>query len=262
MSEMPLIITVGPDRLREVQGAAVVTAHLSYRVCRGPHLYRVGGMNPPRGGLMGLDSRGFAGGGEVGPFCQEMVRECTARGFRGAVCDFEQGRDPTLERALAQLGETFQRRELALYVPESYGRGVPHARVMISSALSGGSLQKRLEEAVERYGGHRVVLAVECMAEDFFLPSPSGSGLPLSQQELSRKLEELAPSVFFSRELCARYFTYMSRDSGAHFVLFDDGGTVRQKVELARRMGLCGVVCAWPEIARWAGELGLGHSGT
>lgn len=49
---------------------------------------------------------------------------------------------------------------------------------MISSALSGGSLRQRLEEAVERYGPQRTTLAVERVAEDFFLPPQPGRGVP------------------------------------------------------------------------------------
>ena len=119
-------------------------------------------------------------------------------------------------------------------MPERYGAHAPHSRVMIPSALSGGSLQKRLEEALERFGESRVVLALEKRAEDFYLPSPTGSGQPLNDQELAELKRRLSPSVFFSGELCARYFTYMSRENGAHFVLFDDGDTLRHKTEVRR----------------------------
>ena len=64
-----------------------------------------------------------------------------------------------------------------------------------------------------------MTLAVQRVAEDFFLPSPSGSGTPLSQDELHRRIHQLSPSIFFSQELCARYFTYMSRETGAHFTI-------------------------------------------
>lgn len=60
--------------------------------------------------------------------------------------------------------------------------------------------------------------------------------MPLSRRELEEKLEQLHPSVFFSHELCARYFTYMSRESGAHFVLFDDRDTLRKKLEVAQEL--------------------------
>lgn len=64
---------------------------------------------------------------------------------------------------------------------------------MIPSALSGGSLSRRLEEAAERFGRERVTLAVQRVAEDFFLPSPTGSGVPLSRRELEEKLSSCTP---------------------------------------------------------------------
>ena len=59
-----------------------------------------------------------------------------------------------------------------------------------------------------------------------------GQGRPISQETLERLQRRLNPSVFFSPDLCAHYFTYMSRESGAHFVLFDDRDTLRKKLEL------------------------------
>ena len=145
-----------------------------------------------------------------------------ARGFTGVVCDFESGRIPPLEQVVQELGNQCFRRSWTLLVPEQYGHCSPHAQVCICSALSGGTLVQRLREAQERFGRDRVVLALQRVAEDFFLPSPTGSGTPLTQEELRERIQQQQPSIFFSHELCARYFTYMSRESGAHFVLYDD----------------------------------------
>ncbi|UQT46765.1 hypothetical protein M5E87_16075 [Flavonifractor plautii] len=38
---------------------------------------------------MVIDNTGFDGRGEAGPFCQEVLRECMARGYDGILCDFE-----------------------------------------------------------------------------------------------------------------------------------------------------------------------------
>lgn len=257
MSMDSIILTVTPDRLREIQSLPVTPAHMAYRLGKGPHLFRTGGPSAPRGGLMMMDSRQFDGLGSPAPFCQEVVRECAARGFSGILCDFEAGRLPPLEQIIHQLGENCARRGWQLYVPEQYGHCADHARVLISSALSGGSLHQRLTEAQERFGADRVALAVQRVAEDFYLPSPTGSGSPLTREQLRQRLEELHPSVFFSHELCARYFTYMSRESGAHFVLFDDGATLAKKLEVARGLGVPAAVLAWPEVCDVYGELGL-----
>lgn len=260
MSSMRFCITVTPDQLREIRGLSVTPAHLAYRMGQGPHLFRTGGNSAPYGGWMVLDCRDFDGLGRPGPFCQEVTRECAARNFSGVVCDFEAGRLPPLEETVAQLGNECSRRGWNLLVPEHYASCSPHAQVMISSALSGGSLELRLKEAQQRFGRERVVLALQRSAEDFFLPSPTGGGRPLTQEQLHRLMEERSPSVFFSRELCARYFTYMSRDSGAHFVLFDDDQTLVKKVEVARSVGISTVLGAWTDLRDAAPALGLSFS--
>ncbi len=247
------LIPVPPGQLRALQGWDVIPAYLAYRAGKGPHLFRAEGPPPPRGGLMVLGSRGLEGTGAAQPFCQEVVRECQARDFLGAVLDFEL-QTPLLEQIARTLDESFSRRNWQLYVPEFYGLKCPHARVAIPSALSGGSLERRLEEAQERFGG-RAVLSLQVSAEDFFLPSPTGSGLPLAREELKALMERLSPSVFFSADLCARYFTYMDRKTGAHFVLFDDGDTLRRKVETARRAGIGVFLIPWQEAEPYAGQL-------
>ena len=255
MPQDTFIVTLPPRQLPALQGWQVTPAHLAYRLGPGPHLFRADS-TAPRGGLMVVDDKDFDGLGKIGPLCQEILRECQARGFSGAVLDFE-GRLPPLEQVARQLDEQLTRRGWTLFVPERYAPHAPHARVLIPSALSGGSLQRRLEEALEHFGESRVVLALEKRAEDFFLPSPTGSGQPLTPQELEDLKQRLSPSVFFSRELCARYFTYMSRDNGAHFVLFDDGDTLQRKVEVARKLGVHTFLAPWAEAAPYASQLGI-----
>ena len=119
---------------------------------------------------------------------------------------------------------------------------------MIPSALSGGSLRQRLQDAVEQYGAERVTLAVERVAEDFYLPSPTGQGMPLTREELRARIEERSPSIFFSGELCAHYFTYMSKENGAHFVLFDDAGSIRKKLSIARSLDIANAILAYPQV--------------
>lgn len=257
MGKETFLMAVPPNRLGELRGLSVIPGHMAYRVGRGPHLFRSGETGTVRGGMMMLDGRGCDGVGSPGPFCQEVVRECAARNFSGVICDFEGQPNSLLTAILRGLEDGLSRRGWTLHVPEHYGRLVPGARVMISSALSGGSLELRLREAMERFGGGRVTLALQRTAEDFLLPAPGGSGTPLSREELRQKLERLRPSVFFSRELCARYFTYTTREGRPHFVLFDDPDTLRQKLEVARRLGLHTFLAAWPEVEDAAAALGL-----
>ena len=250
------IVTLTPRQLSGLHPWRATPALLAYRLGPGPHLFRADNALLPRGSLMVVDDRDFDGLGQTAPLCQEILRECQARGFVGAVLDFE-GRLPPLEQIVRQLDEPFAQRDWTLYVPEAFAQSTAHARVMIPSALSGGSLQLRLEEAGERFGRERVALALERAAEDFSLPSPTGSGQPLSQEQLEALQRRPSPAVVLSGDLCARYFTYMDREGGAHFVLFDDEDTLRRKVEVARRTGIRTFLAPWAEIAACAAHIGL-----
>ena len=63
----------------------------------------------------------------------------------------------------------------------------------------------------------------------------------------SRLLDRESPSVFFSQDLCARYFTY-ARDGETHFVLFDDADTLSQKLRTGGNMGFAAAFLMYPEV--------------
>ena len=247
-TRMQLILAAPPEDGKAAQAHGLTLANMAYRVGGGPHLFRSNQPIPARGGLMYIDDGGFDGRGTPDAFCQEVVRECAARGFGGVVCAFDR-KLPLLTAVVEQLGPMLVRQGRSFYVSEPYGRCTATGRVLIPTALSGGSLRQRLGEAVERYGAGRVALAVERTAADFFRPSPDGQGRPLTREELKARLEERSPSVFFSDELCARYFTYMNRQSGAHFVLFDDAGSIRKKLRLAEALGIDRALLCYPEVS-------------
>lgn len=69
-------------------------------------------------------------------------------------------------------------------------------------------------------------------------------------------MERESPAVFFSQELCARYFTY-SRGGDTHFVLFDDADTLNQKLKVGASLGFSAAFLMWPEIRDLAGTLNL-----
>ena len=67
---------------------------------------------------------------------------------------------------------------------------------------------------------------------------------PAAFQQLQARL---SPSTFFSQELCARYFTYQE-DRKTHFVLFDDAGTIRRKIQIGSTLGLSTGFLLFPEV--------------
>lgn len=260
VSKEPMIVLTTPEERNQLQGLPVIAAHMAYSVGAGTVLLRAQSARSLGGGYLVLNSSRYDGTGRIEPFCQQVVQECQYRRFQGIVCDFEGGRLPPLEKIIHILGEQCANRGWKLLVSEQYGHSSPHAAVMIPTAISGGTLETRLQEAQQEFGQHRIALALQRTAEDFYLPAPNGRGISLSQKELRQQLETRNPSVFFSREFCARYFTYMSQETGAHFVLFDDPATMQKKVELAANLGITTVLAAWQDIADATRELGLSNT--
>ena len=255
MEKIKLILTVLPSDVRAAQRLGLPMAHLSYRLGKGAHLFRSQVTTAVRGGYMVIDDTEFEGQGDSSAFCKEVLMECSSRGFQGVVADFQQSPTPFLGEIVSALAGLLTRRGWPLFVPESYGSFSDQATVMISSAISGGSFSQRMQEVIAQYGASRVALEVERVAADFFLPAPSGGGRPLSEEELSALKKQLSPSIFFSNELCSHYFTYMDRESGAHFVLFDDGASMGKKIQIASSLGIQTAFLDYPDAKDWVGEL-------
>lgn len=251
--EMNMILAVAPGQLTEAGAWGLPTAHLAYRVGSGPHLFRANTPIVPTGGLMVMDDGRYAEGDGAEGFCNEVLRECAARKFTGVVCDFRGKPRSALAGAVGKLAELCGARGLGCYVSEPYGLAAPQAKVVVPTAVSGGTLQGRLEEAAGRFGD-RVALWVDRSAEDFLLPSPGGAGAPLTAEELKRRREESGSDVFFSSELCAHYFTYMAGEKG-HFVLFDDAGSVKKKLRMAKNLGVTDAFLPYDTMADLLPEL-------
>ena len=242
------ILLTPPDTLDQARTLGLPLAHMAFQLGDDGHLHQ--SPLPPglRGGWMLVGcARPPEPPADPWTMVREIVELCLRRQFGGVILDLECPPDPLLSRMISLLDTALSRRGRPLILPEAYGAYSPRASLYLSSALSGGSLRRRLEQAVETYGAKRLILSLHRSREDFFLPSPAGSGRPLSQEEWQRTMERLDPVVFFSPELCAYYFTYMSRTSGAHFVLFDNSASLRRKQELAKELGILTTFWLFPQ---------------
>lgn len=253
--QFTLFLVTPPEQAQRAAKYGLLGAQLAYHVGNGPHLFRTQGTLTRSGGVLVAHHSGFDGRGEAEPLCQEVVRECTARGYQGVFFDFEGQPFPVLRKAVELLGPAFQRRGWSLYVPEGYVTACPSVKAVISTALSGGSLKQRLSQVAEKLGPQRVALGLEWVAEDFTLPAPDGAGVHLSQEELDRLLEQRAPAVYFDQELCAHYFTYMHTGQSAHFVLYDNASSMVKKLAIAHALGIQEGFLPLPEREEYLREL-------
>lgn len=252
-------ILTPPEQCGELRVWDALPAHLAYRLSPGMRLLRLQGGQNLRGGIMTVGDCTADPNGPPDAFCLDVERECAARGYRGVILDFDRALPP-LSRLVQRLDLVLLRRGITLFVPEYYAPLAPHAKVLISSAISGGSLSQRLQEALERFGPGRTVLAVEKAAEDFILPALDGCGTPLSCAELEQLKSKTCSTVFFSRELCARYFTYRDSNGGIHFVLHDDTDTLCRKLDTARQCGIRFFLLPWAEICAAPDRFGIART--
>ena len=223
---MPLYLAATPDRLTRARAVTPRLAHVAYRL--GPGSELLAAPLPPalRGGLMVLSDWDC-------PPVEEPDRLA---------------RLEALSPLLASCGRT-------LYVPEHCP--IAGATILLCTALSGGTLEGRLTQAVDQYGAEHLALDLQRLAMDFPLPCPGGQGTPLTLPQL----EALAAGrpTFYSDALCARYFT-LTRQGQTHFVLFDDARTLRRKLELARQLGIRDALVMLPEVEDLLEPLFAGES--
>lgn len=251
---MQLYLAVTPKDYPSVRQRPLQFAHVAYRIGTDNHLLRQNLLMGTKGGLMSLGDRDCPPITNPGQLIRQILNECGLRGYHGVVADFEQ--PPTPDRAvfLENLSAALSARRGRLYIPEKYARDVGNAIPVVCTAISGGNFQQRLEEAVQAYGKNRLALDVERLRMDFLLPSPSGKGIPLSQQELENLFVQFQPTTFYSRELCARYFTYHQKET-YHFVVYDDANTIREKIRIGTQMGALSAFLMYPEVEDLLGEI-------
>lgn len=238
---MQLYLAAAPCYLPEARRWGLPIAHAAYRIDSGGRLAALALPPEVRGGLLLVTGTDCAAPPQPEALARDILRECLHRQYTGVVLE------PVLTAAAMTALESLCRRYgRTLYVPERCGGQMPDARVVVSTALSGGTLRRRLEEVCRRFGPRRIALDLACVRADFSLPAPYGDGTALSARQLAA-LREQRP-VFFSPELCARYFTY-GQGGMTHFVLFDDADTLRRKIGLGTELGIAAGMLSLPEAA-------------
>lgn len=251
---MPLYLATSPERLETARAATARLAHVAYRL--GPNSRLLAAPLPAalRGGLMLLSDWDCPLVEEPARLAGQIVQVCHQRRYAGVVLDWDDPPASDRKALLRELEPLLRGCGRRLLVPEHYA--VPGAVVLLCTAISGGTLRQRLEQAVERYGPEHLALDLQRLAMDFPLPSPSGQGRPLSLVEMEQLRR--GQTVFYSDGLCTRYFTRSGPD-GTHMVLFDDAKTLRRKLALGRSLGIRDALVMLPEVEDLLGELFAGE---
>ena len=122
-----------------------------------------------------------------------------------------------------------------LLVPDIWQNVLQIAGILISSSLSGGTLDTRLAEAVRTAPG-RCWLRLDPLRMRFPLPCPSGTGTPLPQDMADILIDKQI--TFYSPELCCRY----CYDLPKGIILYDTEDTRSEKLRLAEKHGMNGAV--------------------
>ena len=252
---MQIYLAVTPEASREAQRHCRNLAHVAYRIGPGSALLRQSLLLQTKGGLLSVSDHDAPFIDSPESLRDAVLRECGRRGYIGVLLDFEEA--PRRDRLafVAVLAPALSATRRALYLPEPYANAAPGAIVLLCTAVSGGNFTQYLQEAVTQTGGApRMALDVQRLRMDFRLPARTGEGEPLTTEALSRLIDEENPSIFFSQDLCARYFTY-HRDGEDHFVLFDDADTLNQKLRLGVGMNFSAAFFMWPEVQDIADRL-------
>ena len=256
---MRLYLTVRPEDVREAAPYRRELAHAAYHIGEESALLRRNLLVQTSGGLLVLSDRGAPPVEDPEGLAGALLRECGRRSYSGIVLDFEMPPRRDLSDLAAALGRSCAAGHRPLYLPEAYAKLTAHRIVIINTAVSGGSFEEHLREVISLYGGSQhIALDVQLLRMCFSLPAPTGLGEPLTPEKLDTLLHAQGPAVFFSRDLCARYFT-CTRSGQAQFILFDDAGTLRQKLRLGQQLGVAAAFFQWPEISNIAPEL-FAHS--
>jgi hypothetical protein len=218
-------------------------ARISYRV-RGARLYRARDAGRDYGGVMVLSISGYTGGGPASALLGEIVDEVSARGFEGIVLDSGEHASALHASLAGRLAAAIAPRPV--FVPEALGSNAPAAYVLIRTALSGGSLARRLSDAAERFGADRLALECDRLRMEFHLPCPEGAGTELDAARFD-ELRARAGRAFFSDALCVNYF-YRGDVDPRSVVLCDDAESMRKKLAAAEKLGIASAFLFYPRM--------------
>lgn len=162
---------------------------------------------------------------------KDLLYEANRTQTLGVFADFERMSHISAS-ILREFDRVLHENGIPLYVPIACADVVQHAIITFETSISGGSLSQYIEQLQQTYGEKRLASFIRPVSNDFMVPSDSPDGKPILKAEREDLLRTWGAEPYFSKELCAKYFTYTDAMGEAHFVLFDDGITMLAKLSL------------------------------
>lgn len=221
---------------KSAEGMGVPCGFLFYRIGEAGTLQRAQLPASARGGLMGIYEAPGLAAADLSRLVRDISAECARRGYGGAILDFELTQEGV--PAFSQLCAGLIKQNIPVFVPQALASAAPGCKVILPSAVSGGSFEEMLDRFIAQYGAEQICLDVMRSCNDFTMPSYTPDGTVLSLPQFQEIQQRYQPSAYFSQELCAKYFTYRPDRETVHFVLYDDPDTGAQKIRVATQKGL------------------------
>lgn len=237
-TSMPIYIAAAGADIRAASALKAPCVYLVYTVGAGGSLVRSDLPNYATGGILGLSDYNCNNVAEYDPqrLCREIASECSRRGYGGVLLDFE---NPNSYQFASNLSALLAQKNITHYAPIALANSAPSAKILVSSSISGGSFSEMLQSYCTRFGAGRLALDIVRVCAAFAMPSYDPDGETLSAPDFRNILQNHNPSSFFSKELCAKYFTFHPDGKTTKFVLYDDIASTSAKIETAARQGFC-----------------------
>lgn len=223
------------SQVRQQNGRAV---SISYALGPEARLRKTALPPETRGTLMGICDQDFSPGrSDVDGFVRDVLYETQRLGYTGVLADWE-GICQTRVAFLQRLEQALEEKQLPLFAPRPYGPHLSTARLVTPCCVSGGSLEEMLREQIDAFGAQRLAMDLTPMCQAFTLPCHYAHGRTLTPEQCRALLKQYGSSLFFSREMCVKYFTFMDENKQGNYVLFDDASTLQRKMQLCRSLGI------------------------
>lgn len=243
---MQIYLAVTPQEAPSAAPYSAALACMAYHIGSNSTLIRRNALLQNNGGLLTVSAQAAPLVEDPSALCAAVLRECSRRNYDGVFLNFDSPARHDLLQFAVQLDKTLHKYRKKLYLPKEYIAACPEAFLLVDTALSGGNLAEHLKD-VAKTRKNQSILRMERIQMDFSLPARNGTGIPLTTNDFSTLLKEKSPSIYFSPDLCTRYFTYQ-KGRETHFVLFDDAETLKRKLRLGTECGFSAALFIWSEI--------------